>query len=257
MRTMREAPRGTHDGANDSLTIRMGALALPLGVVVAVAATGIHPHKEDVMDNAAVFTEYAHDTSWIGVHFLQSIGALLLFAGLLGVHYALRTRSGFGTGLVRLGGAAAVQSAAAFMALQAVDGIALKWAVDNWASAGAGQKDAALAAAEALRWTEYAFQSYANVLLGLALAFYGLAIAIFGAYPRWLGWVSMGSAAGWILHGVMVSYVGLFDSAPRLVAMVLLAVWGFAMGFLMWRKAQWLPADPGRTEPAATHAATR
>jgi hypothetical protein len=39
----------------------------------------------------------------------------------------------------------------------------------------------------------------------------------------------------WIIHGLMVSYIGLFDSIPRLVALVLMAVWAFIMGYLMWR----------------------
>ena len=45
------------------------------------------------MDNPAVFTEYAQDSDWIAVHFAQWAAALLLFAGLLGVYYAIpRTR---------------------------------------------------------------------------------------------------------------------------------------------------------------------
>ena len=42
--------------------------------------------------------------------------------------------------------------------LQAVDGVALKWAVDAWASAPADREDPTFAAAESLRWTEYALQ---------------------------------------------------------------------------------------------------
>jgi hypothetical protein len=121
--------------------------------------------------------------------------------------------------------------------LQAVDGVALKWAVDAWASASADQKDAAFAAALAVRWTEYALQSYANLLLGLTLMLYGLAMTLGAVYPRWLGWVALGSGVAWITHGLMVPYLGLFDSIPRLVAIVLLAVWGFSTAFLMWRNS--------------------
>jgi hypothetical protein len=32
-----------------------------------------------------------------------------------------------------------------------------------------------------------------------------------------------------------VPYIGLFNSIPRLVALVLMAVWAFIMGYLMWR----------------------
>lgn len=217
---------------------RFGAVALPLGVIVPIVATAIHPHREDVMDNPAVFTEYAQDTDWIAVHFAQWIGALLLFAGLLGVYYTIRERSGPGSGLARFGLAATTQAAAAITALQAVDGIALKWAVDAWTAAPADEKTAAFAAAETLRWTEYAFQSYSNILIGLALALFGLAIARGTRYPRWLGWVAIGSAAAWITHGVLVAYVGLFDSIPRLAGMALLAVFAISIAPRMWRTNQ-------------------
>ena len=228
----------------DRAVVRFGAVALPLGVISAIVVTQIHPHRENVMDNPVVFTEYAQDSDWFAVHFAQWGAALLLFAGLLGVYYALPRNPGPGSGLARLGWAATAQAAAAITALQAVDGIALKWAVDNWAAAPAGEKTAAFAAAKALRWTEYGFQSYSNILLGLAVALYGLALARGTRYPRWLGWLAIGSGAAWITHGVMVAYVGLFDSLPRLVAMVLLAAWALGMAPRMWHDTR--PPAPRR-----------
>ena len=62
--------------------------------------------------------------------------------------------------------------------LQAIDGVTLKWAVDAWVTAPADLKAAAFTAAEVARWTEYATQSYSNILLGLTLVLYGLAIAL-------------------------------------------------------------------------------
>ncbi len=132
--------------------------------------------------------------------------------------------------------------------MQAVDGTALKWAVDAWVAAPAGQKDAAFSAAQALRWTEYAFQSYSNVLLGLTYLFFGLAVAVGAFGPRWLGWVAVASGAAWIVHGVMVTYIGLFDSMPRLIAMLLLGVWVFGTAFLMWRDAGHSTGQPSSTE---------
>jgi hypothetical protein len=121
--------------------------------------------------------------------------------------------------------------------LQAVDGVALKWAVDTWASAPADQEIAAFSAAAALRWTEYALQSFSFILLGLTFILYGLAIALGTVYPRWLGWIAGGSGVGWIVHGLMVPYIGLFDSIPRLVAIALMALWAFSMAFVMWRNS--------------------
>jgi hypothetical protein len=75
-----------------------------------------------------------------------------------------------------------------------------------------------------VRWTDYALQSFSNILLGLTLILYGLAIAVGTVYPRWLGWVAAGSGAAWIVHGLMVPYIGFFDAIPRGVAIVLLSL---------------------------------
>jgi predicted anti-sigma-YlaC factor YlaD len=119
--------------------------------------------------------------------------------------------------------------------------VTLKWAVDAWASAPAEQKTTAFAAAEAVRWAEYALQSFSSILLGLTLILYGLAITLGTVYPRWLGWVAAGSGVAWIVHGLMVPYIGLFDSIPRGVGLILLFLWAFIMAFLMWRNS-----SPGR-----------
>jgi hypothetical protein len=222
----------------EAITARIGAVALPLGVILFVVATAIfHPHREDPMNNPAVFMEYAQSDSWVVVHFVQWIAALLLIGGLVSLYYSITKKPEAGTGVARFGLVAALVTATAFTMLQAVDGVALKWAVDTWAGAPADQEVAAFAAAQAVRWTEYALQSYSNILLGLTLLLYALAMALGTSYPRWLGWLALGSGAAWIVHGVMVPYVGLFNSIPRLVAIILLAVWAFIIAVLMWRNS--------------------
>ena len=128
---MTSTPAALDQPRAHSAVLRFGAVALPLGLLGAFAATAIHPHRENVMDNPAVYTEYAQDSDWIAVHFAQWAAALLLFAGLLGVYYAIGSRTGPGSGLARFGLAATTQAAAAITALQVVDGVALKWAVDT------------------------------------------------------------------------------------------------------------------------------
>jgi hypothetical protein len=224
-------------GAAETITARVGAIMLPLAIVVFAVSTAVHPSGE-LMNNPLIFRVYAQSDSWVAVHFAQWVGVLLLFGGLVALYYTITAEPESVAGvLARFGFGAAVLAAASLTMLQAVDGVALKWAVDNWVSAPAGQKDAAFAAAEVARWSEYALQSYANILLGLALVLYGLAMALGTAYPRWLGWVAAGSGVAWIVHGLMVPYVGLFDSPPRGVALILMTVWAFGTAYVMWRKS--------------------
>ena len=168
----------------EAITTRIGAIALPLGIILFLVATAIfHPSREDPIDNPAVFMEYAQSDSWIAVHFAQWFAALLLIGGLVALYYSITTKPEAGAGVARFGFAATVLTGASLTMLQAVDGVALKWAVDTWASAPADQEVAAFSAAAALRWTEYSLQSYSNILLGLTLILYGLAIALGTAYP--------------------------------------------------------------------------
>lgn len=218
-----------------ALWARTGAIALPLGVFLLVAATAVHPSREDVMNHEAVFREYALSEGWIAIHFTQWVAGLIFFGGLVALYFAMAAKREGASALARFGLAGVVVTAAAITMLQAVDGVALKWAVDAWANAPTDQEPSTFAAAMALRWTEYALQSYSNILLGLTLIFFGLATALDEAYSRWPGWLAVGAGAAWIVHGLMVSYVGLFDSAPRGVALVLMAAWAFVMAVLMWR----------------------
>lgn len=229
-------------GGDDAITTRLGAAALPLGVVVLVVAETLHPSREDPMDNPAVFAEYADSDIWTAVHLLEYFGFLLLLGGLVALYYSLRNRPGVGAGLAPFGLApfglaAAVTTAASFTVLQAVDGVALKRAVDAWVSAPAAQRSAAFAAAETIRWIEIAMNSFSYFLAGLALFLAGLTIALGRAYPRWAGLIAVVSGLAFMYDGaVVVAFEGFVPSIAKLVGLLLLAVWAFIMAFLMWRK---------------------
>ncbi len=220
----------------EAITTRIGAVALPLAIIFFVVSTAIFHPSGEAMNNPVIFMVYAQDDSWIVVHLAQWFGALLLIGGLVALYYSITTKPE-ANAVARFGFVAAVLTGASLTMLQAVDGVALKWAVDAWASAPADQEGDLFAAALSVRWTEYALQSYSNILLGLTFILYGIAIALGTVYPRWLGWVAVGSGVAWIVHGLMVPYIGLFPSIPRGVAQVLMYLWAFIMAFLMWRNS--------------------
>jgi hypothetical protein len=156
--------------------------------------------------------------------------------GLVALYYSLSPRPGAGAGLAPFGLAAAVTTAACFTVLQAVDGIALKRAVDAWASAPASEKAAAFAAAEAIRWSEVRMNGLSFFLAGLTLFLFGSAIALGSVYPRWIGLITAISGAAFIYDGIgVVAYEGFVPSTIKLVGLLLLAAWAFAMAPLMWR----------------------
>jgi hypothetical protein len=225
-------------GGDDAITTRLGAVALPLGILVLVVAEIFHPSREDPMDFPAVFMEYAQSNIWTTDHLAEYFGFLLLLGGLVALYYSVSARPGVGAGLAPFGLAAAVTTAASYTVLQAVDGIALKRAVDAWASAPSAQNAAAFAAAETVRWIEIAMNSLSFFLAGLTLFLYGLAIVLGSVYPRWVGLMAAIFGAALMYDGaVVVAYEGFVPSIIKIVGLFLLAVWAFIMAFLMWRNA--------------------
>jgi hypothetical protein len=67
-------------------------------------------------------------------------------------------------------------TAAAIAILQAVDGIALKMAVDSWATAPAEEKDIMFRIAEGVRWVEYGTNSIFRILHGTVAVIFGVTI---------------------------------------------------------------------------------
>src|SRR4051812_14561100 len=64
------------------------------------------------------------------------------------------------TGVGRFVAVSVVVALALYGVLQAVDGVALKHAVDAWANAPEAQKAARFASAETVRWLEWGMNSY-------------------------------------------------------------------------------------------------
>ncbi len=188
------------------------------------------------MDNVAIFREYAQSDIWTTVHLSEYFGFLLLLGGLVALYYSVSTGTGAGAGVAPFGLAAVGTAAASFTVLQAVDGIALKRAVDAWVSAPAEQESAAFAAAEAVRWIEMGMNSLSCFLAGLSLFLYGVAITLGTVYPRWTGLIAAVSGVALMYNGVVeVAYEGFVASTIKLVGLALWALWAFIMAFLMWR----------------------
>jgi hypothetical protein len=140
----------------DRKLLRLSATLLFIGALVYGVAGGVlHPHRENPNNHTAVFAEYAHSADWTAVHLGQFVGLAVIIAGLLVLFFAL----GVSEGTPRWVGFFAAIAAGVALALAgvvyAVDGVALKQAVDAWVSAPAAEQAARFASAEAIRWLEW------------------------------------------------------------------------------------------------------
>jgi hypothetical protein len=90
--------------------------------------------------------------------------------------------------------------------LQAVDGIALKMAVDSWAAAPGEEKSIKFRVAEGIRWVEYGTNSIFRILQGTVAAVFGVAIVKSMLLSRWIGGAGVLVGAISIIAGIEVAY---------------------------------------------------
>src|SRR5215216_4578067 len=170
-------------------SLRLAAVLILAGVLVTAIAGFLHPEGADANDHRTIFAIYAASQSWTAVHLGQFIGMVIITFGLVALFFALDVRSGVGLLLNRFAVLAAGAALALYGVLQAVDGVGLKQAVNAWASAQNGDKAVRFAAAEVVRWLEWAVRSYHSFVFGLALILFGAAIALGGPILRPIGYL--------------------------------------------------------------------
>ena len=170
---------------------------------------------------------------------------MLIFAGGFVALFRLLASSESGTtsALAWLGFALTIMAASTFAILQAVDGIALKRAVDPWyaipptSSSSSEEKAIAFRVAEAIRWTEIGINSFNRIIQGAVVIIFGAAIAKSAILSRWIGAFGVVAGAATIVAGVGVAYLG-FAPLPVVgdLSTYISFAWVIILGIFMWRK---------------------
>lgn len=155
----------------DTGLLRLSATLLLTGE--ALSAVLQFPHPAGGPTYEVTFENYAASGNWAAIHLGQFIASAVLLAGLLVLFFALNVSEGMQHWVGFLGAVSAGVAPALAAVLYAVDGVALKQAVDAWASAPAREKATRLASAEVIRWLEWGTNGYWNFMQGLALLLYG------------------------------------------------------------------------------------
>ena len=215
---------------------RMGATCAIAGSVLLFIGTYLHPMEADPNQAIAAFAEYAADRLWVASHLTQLAGVALILAALLLLAQQLRAGSAAAWAVVAAG--AATVSLAVAVALQAVDGIALKFMVDAWVAAPAAQKDGLFHAAFAVRQIEVGLASMTSLSMGLTAILYGVALLVDRTHPKWLGGLAMIGGVPTMIAGVVIAHTGFsgLAMAINMPANALLLAWMLILGACMWRR---------------------
>jgi rhodanese-related sulfurtransferase len=212
--------------------LRLAGGLLVGGFAANLVATHLHPAGRDD-DHPAIFAKYARNDGWLAVHAVQFAAILLVLAGFVAL-YRIVQLSGEVPVLALCALGATVATAATWAVLQGVDGVALKQAVDAWASASGPEKAVRFADAETVRWIEWGVNAFFRLLLGLTLALYGTVIARTAFIPRWLGWVGVAGGLLYMATGIAVGSAGFksgFGDAVGIPVQLLFVV--FVIGVLV------------------------
>ena len=179
-----------------------------------------------------MFAEYAASAPWTAIHLGQFVGMLVIVAGLV-LFFQASSSTPAGPGLIgRFGIGTAFLALGLYAVLQAVDGIALKHAVDAWMAAPESEKAVRFASAETVRWLEWAVRSYFSFVLGLAFLLLAVVIVRTGVVPRPIGYLAGGSGFAYFAQGWLVGTEGFSASneAFIIVGIVLTVVWTAWLG---------------------------
>jgi hypothetical protein len=164
----------------------------------------------------------------------------MVFAGGFVALFRLLVQSGSSIAsiLAWIGLAVAIMTASAIAVLQAVDGIALRMAVDSWVASPPEEKAITFRVAEGIRFIEYGTNSIFRILQGTLVIIYGVAIVKSKILSKWIGGAGIVICAVTIYAGLEVVYLGFGGLTTIIgVSMIIYFIWVGILGGLMWRKS--------------------
>lgn len=201
----------------DRTSLRRPATLLLVGQLLYVVVTLFHTGGA-ANDHHAIFAAYAASEIWTAVHATQFVCMAILLAGLLALFYAVDEQAEWPRLLGRLGVASTTAALALSGVVLAVDGVALKQAVNAWATAPEAEKATRFATAEAMRWLEWGARSYENFTLALAVLL-AAAVVRTTRIPRPVAYVMGLSGLTFVVQGWTAGGEGF--SSPHTIAIVL------------------------------------
>lgn len=227
-------------------SLRLPAALLLIGQVCYVVVTQMHAGGS-ANDHHAIFHTYAENTIWTDVHLGQFLSMAILLAGLFALFFALDPRTGIARWTGRFGAALAAIALGLYAVLQAVDGVALKQAVNALASAPEAEETARFAAAEAVRWLEWGMRSYEGFAMGLALLLFAVSILTTDRLSAGVGYLMGLSGVAYLAQGWIAGTEG-FTSLQS-IAIVL--GWLLSVAWMIWLAvAAWGESSADTTQAA-------
>jgi hypothetical protein len=231
----------------DRTSLRVSATLLLVGQLLYVVITLFHTGG-DANNHHAIFAAYAASRMWTAVHVAQFACMAIFLAGLFALFFALDVQAGTARWAGRFGAASTAVTLALSGGVLAVDGVALKQAVNAWESAPEAEKAARFATAEAIRWLEWGMRSYENFALGLAVLLFAVAVVRTAWIPRPIAYLMGLSGLTYLVQGWLAGSEGFSEThtIAIVLAEVLNLAWMIWLVVVAWRMQD--SAAPSRSQ---------
>jgi Domain of unknown function (DUF4386) len=234
--------------------LRIGGWAAIVGAILGGVGNLVHPvTPED--DPVGVAQVIADSDLWTPIHLAIVLGIFLMLGGLVAIYLSIR--EGLAGALARFGLFAGVAGVTIGLILVILDGVAARQLAQEWASAAPADRATALGLVHVNETINFALASLFNFVFAAAtFILFGLAVAVSGVYPRWLGWVAVVAGVASIGAGSIQALVGEPTTASRVLTIfgpTVITLWLLSMGILLLQRSR--TASPSRTVIAEGRAA--
>ena len=242
----------------DRNPLRLSGALLLIGLLVYGVLQFPHPGSPTPTDQAQ-FAAYAMSSSWAAIHLGEFLGLAINTAGLLVLFFALNLSQGTPRWMGFFAAVSAAVAGALAAVVYAVDGVALKQAVDAWASAPAADQATRFASAEAIRWLETGARSYQEFTSGVALVLFATTIVWTARVARPIGYLMGLSGLLLIVMSWIAGTQGL-DSATRSILFNISAlsnlIWTIWLLVVAWRMKESVQVSSRAGHPSTVSSPT-
>jgi hypothetical protein len=223
----------------DRTLLRLSATLVVIGELLFALVTALFHPDGDANNHPVAFAEYASSASYTAVHFVQFVFMAVLLLGLLVLFFALNVRSGALGWVGRFAAVSVVVALALYGVVQAVDGVALKHAVDAWANAPEAEKATRFANAETVRWLEWGANQYQIFMFAVALILLATVIVGTARVPKAIGYLMGLAAIPMLVQSLVIGTEGfsvpLLAGSLSAVALPLMLAWSIWLLIVAWR----------------------
>jgi hypothetical protein len=231
--------------------LRIGAVCAVLGTILSVAAGIGFGNLPDKPDTTAVlgFLAFQPHWYWPAVHTGFILGAIFWLAAFGVISRSLEGDAAYSVS--RLGLLFAGAGTVIHVIDSSISGIALAAVARHW-SGDFVDKQFFIHQGDMLR--DILSGTWAAVLSffhGLPFILFGITFVISSRYPKWLGWIGIVGGLGSLVCGILMFWGAALPSRLFIVFALIVSLWMFLAGVVMWRVTTRTPRALSPGEHAA------